>query len=272
MTSCSASTARQQHRRQILVDDRLDAPDPRRTPVPHHRDPAATARHHDEPGLDQGPHRSGVQHLQRLRRRHDPPPAAVPAVLPDLPVRGHHSGLIRWQVPADRLGRPREAGIARVHQRAGHHRRHRFGDAALGQRGLQRAHDDEAERPLRLRAAPVERHRWHHLRGQLVLHQQVADLRSVPVRQYDLDPGRHQGRDRRHSAPDRGDLVLRPRAAVGSGHGVAAQRDQRPHARRLTASRSRLIPRRRPAGRTPGRGRRTAPAPAPPASPAAGSR
>src|SRR5207253_818670 len=96
-------------------------------------------------------------------------PAALAAVLPDLAVRHHELRLVGGQVPTDRLGRVGEPRVGRVDQGARDERRDRVAHPRL-----QGVHEDEADRALDLRAAPVQRHRWHDARGQLVLDQQVA--------------------------------------------------------------------------------------------------
>ena len=60
-------------------------------------------------------------------------------------------------------------------------------DAPLAQRVVERVHQHEAQRGLGLRAAPVQRHRGYDGRGDLVLDQQVADLRAVAVGDDDVD-------------------------------------------------------------------------------------
>ena len=98
-----------------------------------------------------------------------------------------------------------------------------------GERRLERVEDEEADRGLRLRAAPVERHGRDDVGGELVLHQQVADLRPVAVGQDDLDAVRDEAGDRLHRRGDRPLLRLDRRRAVGAGHGVAAEGDERAH-------------------------------------------
>ena len=103
--------------------------------------------------------------------------------------------------------------------------------AATGQRAFQRVAQHEADRALGLRAAPVQRHRRYHGRGELVLHQQVAHLRPVPVRDKDLRAGRRDLRDAAGGPAERGDLVGRGGPPVGCGHRVAAQGDEDDHRR-----------------------------------------
>ena len=84
-------------------------------------------------------------------------------------------------------------------------------------------------RGLGLRAAPVQGHRRHDRGGELVLDEQVADLRAVAVGEDDLVAGRDEVGDRLHGRRDRGALGVRGGAAVGGGHGVAAQGEESAH-------------------------------------------
>ena len=110
--------------------------------------------------------------------------------------------------------------------------------AALGQRGVEGVDEHEADRPLGLRAAPVQRDRRDDGGGELVLDQQVADLGAVAVGEHDLVPGCDQV----------GDAAIATSAAaiwssagppVGVRHGVAAEREQDPHASNLVTPRRR---------------------------------
>ena len=83
--------------------------------------------------------------------------------------------------------------------------------------------------PCGLGAAPVERHRWHDVRGQRVLDEEVADLRAVAVRDDDLVTGRDELGDGLHGHGDGLALRLRAGATVGADHRVATQRDDEPH-------------------------------------------
>jgi len=133
-------------------------------------------------------------------------------------------GLRLAEVPPDGLDRVAERRVVRVHQgsrhEGGHPRRIRR------ERLLQGAHNDRADRALGLRDAPIEWDGRHHLGGQLVLQQQIADLWTVAVSEHDLVSGFDQASDVDHCRADRPSLVGRGRAPVGSGHGVAAQRNQ----------------------------------------------
>jgi hypothetical protein len=130
---------------------------------------------------------------------------------------------------ADGLGRRREARVVRGDQRPGDDRRHPPVAASSSERGLERVEEEEADRGLRLRAAPVERDRRDDVRRQLVLHEQVADLRAVAVGEDDLDPVGDQVGDGVHGGRDRALLGLDRRRSVGPGHGVAAEGDERAH-------------------------------------------
>lgn len=170
-----------------------------------------------------------------------------------------HGGLVGREVTPDRLRRPDQARVVGRDPGAGHHGGGAPVDPGRRQRRVQRRGEDEAERPLGLRTAPVQPDRWNDSGRQLVLDQQVPDLRAVAVGDDDVvvagqQPGHRRGGDAR-----RGDLVLRPRTAVGGGHRVAAQCQQDPHDDAPGAGwppcRS-LCHRRRGPGRSAGRGHR----------------
>ena len=144
----------------------------------------------------------GVEDLARLRRRDDAPPAPLTAVLELLAV------LDQDAAPPPTAGSGRSAwsgcskpGSSPVDEGAGDERGDRAVDAAPGQRRLERVHQDEAQRGLGLGAAPVQRHRGHDGGGQLVLHQEVADLRAVAMGDHDLVAGGDQVGDRLPSPP-----------------------------------------------------------------------
>ena len=133
------------------------------------------------------------------------------------------------QVAADRLGRLGEAGVVAVDEGAGDH-----GRRPAGRRRARRAPcpaSRGSRKPmvaLRLRAAPVQRDGRHDVRGELVLDQQVADLGTVAVGQHARRcPGAIRSATcsiaERHGAV----LVARRGAAVGPGHGVPTESDQR---------------------------------------------
>ena len=129
-----------------------------------------------------------------------------------------------------------------------------------------------AEGRLGLGAAPVERHRRYDGRRELVLHEQVADLGPVAVRDHDVVALRDQVGDGLHRDLRRLDLVLGPGPPVRVRHGVAAEREQHPHGSNLvTRPLGRIAPRRRHqrqrTPRIPGpKPRASAWAPDPPAS------
>ena len=175
-----------------------------------------------------------VEDLERLRRGDHPAPALRAAVLPDLTVLDH----------APRPRRP--AGSARSacsgRRNAGRRRRPASGsparlavavcDPAPGQR-RRRGRSSARSRCVRLglRAAPVQRHRRDDGRRELVLDQQVADLRAVAVGDHDLDAERRRARRPSSMATvGRRVLVLGPGAPVRTGHRVAAKGDQHSHA------------------------------------------
>ena len=194
--------------------------------------PPPPAPHH-EAGLHHRQDRRRVEDLQRLGRGDHAAPALLAAVLPGLAVLHEYAGFLGAQVAADRLGRPREPRVVGDDQRPGHDRRGAALDVALAERGVERVHQDEAERGLGLRAAPVQRHGRYDGGRELVLDQQVAHLRAVAVGEHDLEVLRDQIGDGGHRDLGRGDLVLGPRPAVGLRHGVAAECDQDPHAQTL---------------------------------------
>ena len=113
----------------------------------------------------------------------------------------------------------------------------RFSSATGRQRGVERVHQDEAERRLGLGAAPVQRHRRYDGRGELVLDQEVADLRPVAVGDHDLDVVLDELGHRGHRHLGRRDLVLRSGPAVGARHGVAAQRQHHSHSQTVVLAR-----------------------------------
>ena len=129
-------------------------------------------------------------------------------------------GLVGWVNP----------GSSGVDEGAGDQRGAPAVDAAGGQRPLERVEDGEADGGLRLGTAPVQRHGRHDVRGELVLDEQVADLGAVAVREHDVMAGRDEARDVLHRAADRVALLLGRGTAVRAGHGIAAERDEDPHA------------------------------------------
>ncbi len=219
----------QQHRSEVLVDHRLDPAQarPARAPPGSRRRRSRPPRSRPRPGRVHG---SRVQDLQRLRGGHHPPPAPGAAVLPGLAV------LDRGPRPAPRAGSGRSAWWA---SRSRGRRRPRGVrvttaalapvDAARPQRVVQRVHQHEADRRLGLRPAPVQRHRRDDGGGELVLHQQVADLRTVAVRDDHVDAAGDEVATPRIATWRGRDLRLRPGTAVRAGHRVAPQGQQHPH-------------------------------------------
>ena len=197
--------------------------------VAHHRDAAPAVGHDHEAGVDERLHGGRVDDLQRLRRGDHAPPALLAPVLPGLAVLDQQLRLLGREEPADGLGRLREPRVVAVDERAGHHRRGPAQHAPAQQRRVQRVHQHEAERRLGLRAAPVQRDRRYDGGGELVLDQQVADLRAVAVGDHDLDVVGQQVRDRLHRDLRGGDLVLDAGPPVGVRHRVPAQCQQHPH-------------------------------------------
>ncbi len=107
-------------------------------------------------------------------------------------------GLLARQEPPDRLGRPAEPRVVAVDEGAGDDGRAATFDAAPGQGRVERVHQHEAEGRLGLGAAPVQRHRGYDGRRDLVLHEQVADLGSVAVRDHHVVALRDQVGDGLH--------------------------------------------------------------------------
>lgn len=190
---------REQCRGEVLVDDRLDAAQAA-VLLADDRDAAAAGGDDDVARLDEGADGAEVEDLAGFRRGDDSPPALVAAVLPLLTVVDHLLGLVGRQVATDRLGGRLEVGVVGCDPGAGDEGRNRTGDTATGERGLERVEDGEADRPLRLRAAPVERHRRDDVGGDLVLDEQVAHLGSVAVGEHDLVAGPDEAR-RRAASP-----------------------------------------------------------------------
>ena len=122
------------------------------------------------------------------------------------------------------------------------------------QRRVQRVHQHEAERRLGLGAAPVQRHRRYDGRGELVLHQQVADLGTVAVGDHHVDVLARRGRPPPPPRPRAAAIWSSGRARPsGVGHRVAAEGEQDPHGTvDLGVGRAR-----RRDARSPVRGRRT---------------
>jgi hypothetical protein len=172
-------------------------------------------------------------------------------------------GLVDAQVAADRFGRTREPRVVGAHQGAGHHGRRTPVEVAVGEGRVERVHQHEPERRLGLRAAPVQRHGRYDGRGDLVLHQQVADLRPVPVREDDLDVVGEQVGDGVHRDPGRLDLVLGPGPTRRVRHGVSTEREQDPHGTNLespaTPGTSKISQRPPPRLATPATARRDSP-------------
>ena len=110
------------------------------------------------------------------------------------------------------------------------------------ERGLERVHQHEAERRLGLGAAPVQRDRGYDGRGDLVLDQQVADLRAVAVGDDDVDVGWSRSATAAIATSAARDLVL----GTGPPVGVSSWR-----CHRARAGPSCLEPSDHPVGRAP---------------------
>ena len=123
-------------------------------------------------------------------------------------------------------------------------------DSAAGELGVERVHQHEPEGRLGLRAAPVQRDGRYDGGGQLVLDQQVADLRAVAVGHHHVGAGPRAAHPRPPSRPRRPRSGPPPGATLGVGHGVAAQRQQDLHADE-PSRRRRTAPRARPADDAP---------------------
>ncbi len=233
-------------RRQVLVDDGLH---PVQRPVldPDDGHAAAAGTHDHETCPQHRCDRRSVENCPRFGGCDDPSPAPLAPVLPGLAVLDHHAGLVARKIPPDRFGRSSERGVVGVHQSPGNDSSDWPGRPDLSQAALQCVEQDEADGALGLRSAPVQRNRWHHRCGDLVLHQQVANLWAVAVGDHDVVAlGCHPG-DPIGCDPDRRDLVLGPGPAAGRCHGVAPQRNEYTHAESL--SRHRRDPQRQVAAR-----------------------
>ena len=93
------------------------------------------------------------------------------------------------------------AGIAGVHHDLGKNGNHPPWYLPFGQGIAQGLLQEIADHALALRAADVQRHRRHEPPGLLVLTEDVADLRAVPMGDHHVQPGSEHG----------GDLYTRPR-------------------------------------------------------------
>ena len=175
--------------------------------------PAATTTW---PALDEHARRADVEHLERLGRGDDPAPALLAAVLPHLAVVDEGLRLLAREVAPDRLARVGEARVVAVDEGAGDEGGHGGVEPGIAQRVVEGVQDREAERPLGLGAAPVQRDRRHDVGGELVLDQDVADLRAVAVGDDQLVAGGDQSGGGPHRDADRLDLGGRGGAAVGA--------------------------------------------------------
>ena len=228
---------------EVLVDDGLD-PAQATGGVAHDGDAATPGRDDDVAGGEQGAQGRGVEHLERLGGGDDPAPALLAAVLPHLAVVDHRLCLRVGEVATDRLARVRETGVVTVDEGARHEGGDRPGRPSGREGVVEGVEDREAEGALRLGAAPVERHRWDDVRGELVLHEEVADLGAVAVGDDELVTGRDEARCGLHRDLDGGDLGRRGGAAVGRRHRVSAQGEHDTHVRPSSAgsARPRWVP------------------------------
>jgi hypothetical protein len=107
------------------------------------------------------------------------------------------------EIAADRLVRRVPCGVVAIDLDARDDGGHDAVDAALRQRVLERGDQQEAERGLRLGHAPVERNGRDDAAGEVVLHEQVANLGPVAVRHHHVVSGRHELDDLARSVVDR---------------------------------------------------------------------
>ena len=189
------------------------------------RDAAATGADDDEAGRGERVDRGGVDDGRRLRRGDHPAPALLAAVLPDLAECDEPLRLLAREEAADRLGRLAEARVVDVDEGAGDQAGGALREAAGDEGRVQLVGEREGDGRLGLGDAPVQRDRRDDVRGQLVLDQQVADLRTVAVGQHDLDAGRDDVGDVAGRLAERVPLGAGRRRPVGTGHGVAAEGD-----------------------------------------------
>lgn len=108
------------------------------------------------------------------------PPAARAGQLPVLAAVDPRERIAFVEVSADRLARFAPGGVVLIHQHARHKRCDRPVETEPGERRLERRDQEEPQRGLRLRDAPVERNRRHDLACQVVLRQEVPDLGAAP--------------------------------------------------------------------------------------------
>ena len=199
MTSTSAPTAAGQQRgREVLVDDGLDAAQ-RAVGVAHDRDAAAAGADDDVPRVAQRRDGRRVEDLERLRRGDDPAPARAPRSSQVWPcsisgarlVLAAGSGRSAWSGWA----KPGSSPSTRVRVTSVADRRSTPRSASAWSSA------SRMRKPIvPWVCAPHQSSGTGGTtcRGELVLHQQVADLRAVAVGEHDLDAGRDQVGDVLH--------------------------------------------------------------------------
>src|SRR3954463_10249131 len=168
---------------------------------------------------------SGEATTRRPPRWPPASPATLTPVLPDLAERDEPFRLLAREEPADGLRGLLEVRVVGVDEGAGDQAGGALREAACLQGGVELVGQGERDRGLGLGHAPVQRHRRDLVRGELVLPQQVPDLRPVAVGQDHIDAGGHDVGDVPRGNGDR--VALRPGGgrAVRSGHRVATEGD-----------------------------------------------
>src|SRR3990172_2068203 len=228
--------------REVLVHDGLDADE---SPVrPDDRNPAAPRRDDDRAVLpgEQYLDRVRLDDLQRTRRR-DEPAVAAPNIVGEAPaLRALHDEFVLARiVRPDGFRRVVEGGIFLIHDDPRDHAHGTLRQAAGFEGIIQGLDEHVPDLRLALRDADVERHCGSQTSRFLVLEQDVAYLRPVPVRQDEIVP---EGNELRELRAGRLDASMLARCLCGFSGGedrIASNRkDDSFHAD--TGAKSRAIP------------------------------
>ena len=230
MTRTSASTVRASRAAPRSLSITASTPRSEPSRLAHDRDPAAAVGDDDEAVGDQRLHGGRVEDLQRLGRGDHAAPALLAAVLPGLAVLDQQERLVGRQEAADRLGRLLRSRGRRASTRV------RVTTAAV-RRDRPRPRSAASRAFISTKPSVAWVCAPHQSsgtggtdgRGQLVLDQQVADLRPVAVGDHDVDVVARAGPRRPPSPPARRRSGPPAGPAVRVGHRVAAQREQDPH-------------------------------------------
>ena len=231
ITSASASTERA--RTAAVRSLSMTASIPRTLPssVADHGDAAAAGRHDDVAGVHEGEQGVGVEDLERLGRGDDASPALLAAVLPGLAV------LDEQLRPGRRAGTGRWAWSGWVNPGSWASTRVRVTSAAH-RRSTPRAASDHSS--VSRMVKPMVACVWapHQSSGtggttcaaSSFLTSRLPTWGPLPCVSTTSMAGRDEARDVLHRAADRVALLLGRGTAVGAGHGIAAERDEDPHA------------------------------------------